>query len=154
MFSGEQLLNLIKNSASSDKKQHGREDRGRSMPSIASRDIRSKARPASELEAQWQKEVDAKKAREDEARRLEEEKRRQEEEKAEQERLKKVCGIRRTQTKAYNFCFCFISLFFYGEWIGSTSQTTVSEQCRIKHSVESLVNDTCSMTSAVNTVSL
>ena len=87
------MLNLIKQAPSSDKKQHGREDRGRSVPSIASRDIRSKAKPASELEAQWKKEVDAKKAQEDEARRLEEEKHRQEEEKAEQERLEKVCGI-------------------------------------------------------------
>jgi len=91
VFSGEQLLNLIKQAPSSDKKQHGREDRGRSVPSIATRDIRSKARPASELEAQWKQEVDAKKAQEDEARRREDEQRRQEAEKEEQERLKKVC---------------------------------------------------------------
>jgi len=90
VFSGEQLLSLIKQAPSSDKKQHARDDRGRSVPSTANRDMRSKARPASELEAQWKKEVDAKKAQEDEARRLEDEKRRQEEEKAEQERLEKV----------------------------------------------------------------
>jgi len=90
VFSGEQLLNLIKQSPSSDKKQHSREDRGRLASSIASRDIRSKAKPASELEAQWKKEVDAKKAEEEEAQRLEEEKHRQEQEKAEQERLQKV----------------------------------------------------------------
>jgi len=90
VFSGEQLLNLIKQAPSSDKKQHGRDDRGRSVPNLANRDMRGKARPASELEAQWKKEVDAKKAQEDEARRLEDEKRRQEEEKAERERLEKV----------------------------------------------------------------
>lgn len=88
--SGEQLLSLIKQSPSSDKKHHGRDDRGRSVPSIASRDIRSKARPASELEAEWRKEVDAKKAAEDETRRCEDEKRQQEEEQAEEERRKKV----------------------------------------------------------------
>jgi len=89
--SGEQLLNLIKQSPSSDKKHHGREDRGRAAPSIASRDMRSKARPASELEAEWRKEVDAKKAAEIEAQRQEEEKRQQEDEK---ERLKKVDKIK------------------------------------------------------------
>ena len=89
--SGEQLLSLIKQAPSTDRKQHhGRDDRGRSVPSIASRDIRSKARPAAELEAQWKKEVDAKKAEEDEAQRLADEKHRLEEEKAEQERLEKV----------------------------------------------------------------
>ena len=102
--SGEQLLNLIKQAPFGDKKQHGREDRGRSVPSIASRDIRSKAKPASELEAQWKKEVDAKKAQEDEARRLEEEKRRQEEEQAEQERLEKVSGVE-------TFCIIFLLQF-------------------------------------------
>jgi len=64
------------------------------VPSIVSHDMRSKARPAAELEAEWQKEVDAKKAAEDETHRLEEEKRRQEEEIAEQERLKKVRRIK------------------------------------------------------------
>ena len=94
MFSGEQLLNLIKHAPSSDKKHHGRDDRVRSVPSAVSRDLRGKAKPAAELEAQWKKEVDAKKAQEDEARRLEDEKHRQEEEKAEQERLEKVCRIK------------------------------------------------------------
>jgi len=88
--SGEQLLNLIKQAPSSDKKPHGRDNHGRSMPSISSRDVRSKARPASELEAQWQKEVDAKKAQEEEVQRLEEEKQRHAEEQAEQERQRQV----------------------------------------------------------------
>ena len=95
MCSGEQLLSLIKQSSSSstDKKhQHhgGRDERGRGVPTMASRDIRGKARPASELEAEWRKEVDAKKAAEDETRRQEEEKRRQDEE----ERQKKVHRIK------------------------------------------------------------
>jgi len=90
--SGEQLLSLIKQAPSTDRKQyHGNYERGRSVPSIASRDIRSKARPAAELEAQWKKEVDAKIAQEDEAQRLVDEKCRLKEEKAEQERLEKVC---------------------------------------------------------------
>jgi len=113
VFSGERLLSLINQGPSSEKKQHGRENRGRSVPSIGNRDIRSKAKPASELEAQWKKEVDAKKAHEDEARRLEDEKRRQEEEKAERERLDKVCGIKHT---VEFFCSCsFIKLYAYGD---------------------------------------
>jgi len=98
VLSGEQLLNLIKQSPSSDKKHHGREDRGRAVP--------SKARPASELEAEWRKEVDAKKAAEDETRRLEEEKRQQEEEKAEQERRKKVHSIQVMHGCKWNIQIC------------------------------------------------
>ena len=98
MFSGEQLLSLIKKSPLSSDKKHdsgGRSEpdhRGRTVPSslAGSRELRGKARPASELEAEWRREVDAKKAAEDESRRLEEEKRQQVEDKAEQERLKQV----------------------------------------------------------------
>ena len=98
-------MSLINQAPSGDKKQHGREDRGRSVPSIASRDMRGKAKPASELEAQWKKEEDMKKAQEDEARRLEEEKRRQEEEKAEEERLEKVWRIVHSVEHFHSYLF-------------------------------------------------
>jgi len=98
VVSGEELLSLIKQSpqSSADKRHHqshGKDrddDRPHPVPSMASRDLHSKARPAAELEEQWKKEVDVKKAQEDEERRLEEERQRHEEEKAEQERLEKV----------------------------------------------------------------
>jgi len=96
--SGEQLLSLIKQqsplSSEGKKHHHGadRDDRGGGGRSViaGSREMRGKARPASELEAEWRKEEDQRRAAEDESQRLEEEKRQRDEELAEQERLKQV----------------------------------------------------------------